>query len=69
MSEYKIREDVIERYWPDYLDYCMRSQDSEIKELHKMPTIDGFWEWYITVGPMGVKHKNRFYNIERVEYV
>jgi hypothetical protein len=66
MTKLNNRNDVIERYWPDYLDYCMRSQDSDFR---RNPTLDGFWKWYITQGPMGVKHANRYYNAENVEYV
>lgn len=63
------KQDVIEKYWPDYLDHCMRSLDSKVVKTHKYPTVDGFWAWYITDGPMGVKHKNLFYNpIEKVRY-
>lgn len=69
MSSLKTRNDVIERYWPDYIAYCMRSQDSEYREFHEAPTLDGFWQWYITKGPMGVKHANRYYSSERVEYL
>lgn len=69
MSKLKSRTDVIEWYWPDYLAYCLRSQESDILELHKSPTEEGFWQWYITDGPMGVKHRNLFYTKEDVEYV
>lgn len=69
MSKLKSKSDVVEWYWPDYLDRCMRSQDSKIKQLHESPTIDGFWQWYITDGPMGVKHRNLFYTKEDVTYV
>lgn len=62
MSKLKTRQDVIEAYWPNYLGYCMRSQDSEYREFHKEPTIDGFWKWYIDKGPFGLKHKGLFYN-------
>ena len=66
----KTKSDVIERYWPDYLDMCMRSQDNkEFPEFRKEPTINGFWQWYITKGPMGIKHKCLYYNQEMVEYV
>jgi hypothetical protein len=69
MAKLKSKSDVVEWYWPDYLDFCMRSQDSEYKEFHTSPTIDGFWQWYITKGPMGVKHRNLYYTKEEVEYV
>ena len=69
MSKLNSKKDVIERYWPEYLEACMRSLDGTYREFEKLPTEDGFWKWYITDGPMGVKHKGRFYNGERVEYV
>jgi len=48
----------------------MRSQDNkDFPEFHQKPTIDGFWQWYITKGPMGVKHKCLYYSQEVVEYV
>lgn len=66
------KSDVIERYWPDYLSFCMRDGqyiNNRYVEIAKLPTIDEFWRWYITSGPMGVKHANRLYNEDRVEYV
>ena len=68
-TKLKTQEDVIERYWPDYLDYCMRTLCTQPLYNQQRPTHNGFWEWYITSGPMGVKHANRYYNVERVEYV
>jgi len=62
MSNLKTKKEVIERYWPDYLGFCMRSQENEHPEFHRSPTINGFWQWYITEGPMGVKHRNLYYN-------
>lgn len=69
MNKLKSREDVIEWYWPDYLDMCMRSLDSKNPMYWKIPTTKGFWNWYITDGPMGEKHRNLFYTKENVEYV
>ena len=69
MSRLNTRKAVIERYWPDYLGYCLRSRDSKDPVHWKEPTLDGFWLWYIKDGPMGVKHRNLYYNEERVEYV
>lgn len=69
MNKLKSRSDVIEWYWPDYLDHCMRSLDGAYREFVRKPTMDGFWLWYITDGPMGVKHRNLFYTKEDVEYV
>lgn len=70
MGKLNSKRDVIERYWPDYLGFCMRSQDSEYIEFRTQPTIDGFWQWYITKGPMGVKHKNLYYNnVDEDRYV
>jgi hypothetical protein len=69
MSKLKSKSDVIEWYWPDYLEFCMRSQEREHIELRKQPTVDGFWQWYITKGPLGTKHRNLFYHKEDVEYV
>lgn len=63
MSKLKSTTDVIERYWPDFLSYCMH------QKRPFTPTLDKFWYWYITDGPMGTKHKLLFYNRERVEYV
>ena len=69
MSKLKTREDVIERYWPDYIKMCMLSLDGDFREFEKTPTVDNFWVWYITDGPMGIKHKGRFYMEEKVEYL
>lgn len=66
MSKLKSKSDVIEWYWVDYLDSCLRSRDNI---FWKGPTIDGFWLWYITDGPMGLKHKGLFYTKEDIEYV
>jgi hypothetical protein len=69
VSKLKSRSDVIEWYWPDYLAYCMRTRDNSNPLYWKLPTVDGFWLWYIEDGPMGVKHRNLFYTKEDVEYV
>lgn len=69
MAKLKSKSDVIEWYWPDYLRMCMLSQDGKYREFEKRPTINGFWQWYITDGPMGVKHRNLYYTKEDVEYV
>ena len=63
------REAVIERYWPDYLDICMRSRDDADILRWLSPTVDGFWLWYIKDGPMGLKHRGQFYNKKDVEYL
>ena len=62
MSKLKSKSGVIEWYWIDYLAYC---QNAAITK----PTEDGFWLWYITVGPLGVKKELRFYSKTDVEYV
>jgi len=69
MSKLKTKSDVIEWYWIDYLAYCQNMRKSEIKEIWKEPTTDGFWLWYITDGPLGVKEELRFYNKTNVKYV
>jgi len=71
MAKLKSKSDVIEWYWPDYLKYCIRSQDSKFNEAvnYIYPTVDGFWQWYITKGPMGVKNRHLYYTKEDVEYV
>ena len=69
MSKLKSKADVMEWYWPDYLNMCMLTLESNNPICWKHPTIDGFWEWYITDGPMGVKHRNLYYTKEEVEYV
>lgn len=74
MSKLNSKSDVIERYWAEYISHCMRNKQYiaamgiSIKSPTK-PTVDGFWYWYITDGPMGVKSNNQFYNEDRVEYV
>lgn len=65
MSKLNSKNAVIEWYWPDFLEFCMSSFDSYnhfqdtrpsksdygiVKRVN--PTVDNFWLWYITVGPM-----------------
>lgn len=73
MSKLKSKQDVVEWYWPDFLGYCLRVNELEKKHsgypMPFDPTVDNFWKWYITDGPMGVKHRNQFYTKEDVEYV
>lgn len=66
----KSKSDVIEQYWPDYLDYCMRTRDpGHDIVLWKDPTIDGFWLWYIKDGPLGLKHRGLYYTKAEVSYL
>jgi hypothetical protein len=69
MNKLKNKSDVVERYWPDYLRMCMLSLDGKYREFDRHPTIDGFWLWYVTDGPMGVKHRNLYYTKQDVEYL
>jgi hypothetical protein len=69
MSKLNSKSDVMEWYWPDYLDYCLRSRKAEDIVAYKSPTVDGFWLWYITYGPLGLKNKGLFYTKTEVEYV
>lgn len=67
------KQDVIEWYWIDYLNYCMvhNETEHEFKGIDFLkPTVDGFWSWYISdKGPLGVKKALRFYSKTEVEYV
>lgn len=72
MAKLNSKKDVIEWYWPDFLQYCMRTRKDVNIQLGRFavdPTIDNFWKWYITVGPMGVKNDCRHYLKESIEYV
>lgn len=74
MSKLKSKQDVVEWYWPDFLGHCIRMNTPRAGEQFttnpkELPTIDNFWIWYITVGPMGVKHRNLYYTKEEIEYV
>lgn len=74
MSKLKSKSDVVEWYWPDFLDYCMRTQSSNSNHGYQYPlitepTVDNFWCWYITGGPLGLKHRGLFYTKEDVQYV
>lgn len=62
MNKLKSKSEVIEWYWIDYLAYCQVMRRSKMKEIWKEPTEDGFWLWYITLGPLGVKRELRFYS-------
>lgn len=69
----KSKSDVIEWYWPDFLNYCMkdRKHQREVNgwQCNVQPTEDNFWQWYITTGPLGVKEAGRYYSKEEIEYV
>ena len=71
MSKLKSKQDVIEWYWPDFLVFCVRSIELYKKDIGQKvaPTETNFWDWYITYGPMGLKHKSLFYTKEDVEYI
>lgn len=69
MSKLKSKSDVIEWYWPDYLDACLKTRKSDNIVLWQSPTLDGFWKWYITDGPLGLKRRGLFYSKTEVEYV
>lgn len=74
MSKLKSKSEVIEWYWPDFLNYCLEwneanRRDSDNRLPDMKPTVDAFWQWYITSGPMGVKHRNLYYTKEDIEYV
>lgn len=69
MNKLKSKSDVVEYYWPDYLDMCLRTRDNNDIVGWQSPTIDGFWLWYIKDGPLGLKHRGLFYTKEDVEYV
>ena len=76
-KQLKSKSDVIEWYWPDFLNYCMEENDRPAKMRLSVvlapssivPTVDSFWLWYITDGPLGVKHAGHFYSKEDIEYV
>lgn len=82
MSKLKSKSDVIEWYWPDFLNFCMTDTANDGADSwpakssygsgvvrRALPTIDNFWLWYITDGPLGVKHAGRYYTKDEVEYV
>lgn len=67
------KKDVIEWYWPDFLEYCIKSRKHVEPKIGYpipvQPTIDSFWRWYIEDGPLGVKDAGRWYQKTDVEYV
>lgn len=73
MGKLKSKSDVIEWYWPDFLDYCLRSLKRVEPRIGYptpvQPTIDNFWSWYIQDGPLGVKVAGKFYSKTEIEYV
>lgn len=77
MSKFKSKSDVSEWYWPDFLNFCLKSgqyihsYNALQHGLYKptAPTEDNFWIWYITDGPMGVKEAGRWYTKEDIDYV
>lgn len=69
MGKLKSKSDVIEWYWTDYLDYCIRLRNLDDIVQWKSPTLDGFWLWYITHGPLGLKVKGHYYTKTDVEYL
>lgn len=82
MPKLKSKSDVIEWYWPDFLKFCMKGNTINgmtnrwVKSTYNddptpaaIPTIDNFWLWYITAGPMGVKEAHRYYTKENIQYV
>lgn len=74
MPKLQSKYDVIEWYWPDFLEYCMRIQSSNSTSGYQYPPIqepteDNFWLWYITHGPLGLKYRGLFYTKEDVKYV
>lgn len=82
MSKFKSKSEVVEWYWPDFLNFCMADSDNNnsfqdvriSKGSYSLvnrvnPTVDNFWLWYVTDGPMGVKHAGRFYTKESIEYI
>lgn len=73
MSKLTSKSDVIECYWPDFLNYCMRSLEDVKPELGYVvpiaPTVDNFWAWYIRAGPLGLKHRGGSYSKDDVEYL
>ena len=57
MSKLKTKQQVMDWYWIDYLDYCIRDRKGMFelkKDKYENPTVEGFWKWYMTVGPLGV---------------
>lgn len=73
MSKLKSKQEVIERYWPDFLKFCIRQGKLDKKypntATNVTPTVDNFWHWYITDGPLGLKDRGLFYNEDKVEYL
>lgn len=75
MSKLKSKSDVIEWYWPDFLNFCMK--DHKYRKDQKViwapspihPTVDNFWLWYISDGPLGVKEAGRYYTKTEVVYI
>lgn len=73
MSKLKTKQDVIERYWPEYLHWCWARNSSAVRlvnpEGYVVPTEDNFWAWYISyVGPLGSVRANTVYSGTRREY-
>lgn len=72
MAKLKSKSEVIEWYWPDFLEFCIKEIEAGKRDLaHTIikPTADNFWYWYIKEGPLGVKTAGRFYFKTEVEYV
>jgi hypothetical protein len=64
---------VVEWYWPDFLNYCIKDRrfqkETNSEKQATLPTIDNFWVWYITKGPMGLKEDGHYYTKDSIEYV
>lgn len=73
MPKLESKDDVLEWYWPDFLTYCLKDRkfqkDTNGWSTNVAPTVDNFWQWYITKGPMGLKEAGHYYTKESVEYV
>lgn len=74
MSKLNSKESVIEWYWPDFLNYCIKDrkfhkETNSWTDIYTKPTIDNFWQWYITEGPLGLRENGHYYTKENIEYI